>query len=71
MIGDNIEITVVDIRGDKVRLGITAPGEISVHRKEVYEAIKRENRAAAAVTPDDIAQVASVSTDRAEATKRG
>ncbi len=71
MIGDNIEITVVDIRGDKVRLGITAPGQISVHRKEVYEAIKRENRAAAAVTPDDIAQVASVSTDRAEATKRG
>mgnify|MGYP000982639687 FL=1 len=71
MIGDNIEITFVDIRGDKVRLGITAPGEISVHRKEVYEAIKRENRAAAAVTPDDIAQVASVSTDRAEATKRG
>ncbi len=71
MIGDNIEITVVDIRGDKVRLGITAPGEISVHRKEVYEAIKRENRAAAAVTPDDIAQVASVSKDRAGAAKKG
>src|SRR5204863_9934211 len=47
MIGDEIEITVVDIRGDKVRLGITAPTRIPVHRKEVYEAIKRENEQAA------------------------
>ena len=39
-----IVITVVDVRGDKVRLGIAAPIEISVHRQEVYEAIKRENR---------------------------
>ena len=45
MIGDEIEITVVDIRGDKVRLGITAPKAITVHRKEVYEAIRRESRA--------------------------
>ena len=37
MIGDNVEITIVDIRGGKVRLGITAPSEIPVHRKEVYE----------------------------------
>ncbi|MFP4105201.1 MAG: carbon storage regulator CsrA [Phycisphaerae bacterium] len=42
MIGDDIEITVVDIRGEKVRLGINAPAHIPVHRKEVYEAIKRE-----------------------------
>ena len=42
MIGDDVEITIVDIRGDKVRLGITAPTEIPVHRKEVYETIKRE-----------------------------
>jgi len=54
MIGDNIEITVVDIRGDKVRLGITAPSEIPVHRKEVYEAIQKENREAANVTLEDI-----------------
>jgi carbon storage regulator len=54
MIGDNIEITVVDIRGDKVRLGITAPTEIPVHRKEVYDAIKRENVAAAKMDPDTI-----------------
>lgn len=44
MIGNDIEVTVVDVRGDKVRLGINAPKEISVHRKEVFEAIKRENR---------------------------
>src|SRR4051812_29816768 len=54
MIGDDIEVTVVDIRGDKVRLGITAPREISVHRKEVYDAIRRENRAAAQVKPGDV-----------------
>ena len=42
MIGDNIEITIIDVRGDKVRLGITAPPEIPVHRKEIYEAIRRE-----------------------------
>jgi carbon storage regulator len=43
MIGDDIEITVVDIRGEKVRLGINAPSHVPVHRKEVYEAIKREH----------------------------
>jgi carbon storage regulator len=47
MIGDDIELTVVDIRGDKVRLGINAPSHIAVHRKEIYDAIKRENEQAA------------------------
>ena len=42
IIGDDVEITIVDVRGDKVRLGINAPRSISVHRKEVYEAIQRE-----------------------------
>ena len=45
MIGDNIEITIVDIRGDKVRLGINAPNTVPVHRKEVYQAIQRERSA--------------------------
>ena len=49
MIGDDIEIRIVDIRGDKVRLGITAPNMIPVHRKEVWDAIQRENREAARV----------------------
>jgi len=44
MIGDDVEITIVDVRGDKVRLGITAPKEIAVHRKEIYEAIQREKK---------------------------
>jgi carbon storage regulator len=56
MIGDDIEVTVVDIRGDKVRLGINAPKEIAVHRKEVYDAIRRENRAAAQVRPEPAAR---------------
>lgn len=58
MIGDDVEITVVDIRGDKVRLGINAPSRIPVHRKEVYDAIKRENAAAADVHPQDLQGVA-------------
>ena len=44
MIGDNVVVTIVDIRGDKVRLGIEAPHEVPVHRQEVYEAIKRDGR---------------------------
>ena len=42
MIGDNVEIIIVDVRGDKVRLGITAPKDIPVHRREIYDAIQRE-----------------------------
>ncbi len=42
MIGNDIKIIVVDIRGDKVRLGIEAPAEVPVHRREVYDAIQGE-----------------------------
>ena len=42
-IGDNITIVVVQIRGDKVRLGIEAPKDVIVHRQEVHDAIKRKN----------------------------
>jgi carbon storage regulator len=45
VIGENIVVTVVEIRGDKVRLGITAPREVTVHRREVYDKVKESQRA--------------------------
>lgn len=59
MIGDAVEITIVDIRGDKVRLGINAPPQVAVHRKEVYEAIKAENRRAAEAPGADLGTLTS------------
>src|SRR6202035_2976626 len=59
MIGDDVEVTVVDIRGDKVRLGINAPKTIPVHRKEIYDQIRRENRDAAKVQPRDVPDLAN------------
>jgi len=53
MIGDDIVITIVDIRGDKVRLGINAPQDVPVHRQEVYEAIQRENKKASQMGPSE------------------
>jgi carbon storage regulator len=51
MIGDDVEITIVDVRGDKVRLGINAPRSITVHRKEIYLAIQKEKEAEAKEHP--------------------
>ncbi len=66
MIGDNIEITIVDIRGDKVRLGINAPNTVPVHRKEVYQAIQRERssppKAAAGAAGENTAPAANAET---------
>lgn len=42
MIGDDIVVKIVDVRGNKVRLGITAPLTVDVHRREIYEDIQRE-----------------------------
>ncbi len=58
MIGDDIELTVVDIRGDKVRLGIKAPTAVPVHRKEIYEAIRRENEQAARLGEREVGSLA-------------
>ena len=57
IIGDNVVVTVVDVRRDKVRLGIEAPREIPVHRREVYEAIQREKHQAAQIDPHDARQI--------------
>ena len=62
MIGDDIEITIVDIRGDKVRLGITAPTRIAVHRKEVYDAIKAENQRASSLGNGDLMAIRPAAT---------
>ena len=43
MIGDNIRVVVVEIKGDRVRLGIMAPSDVSVHRQEVFDTIQKEN----------------------------
>jgi len=55
MIGDDVEITIVDVRDDKVRLGVNAPCHVRVHRKEVYQAIQEENAAAAELGVGDVA----------------
>ncbi|MCL4515587.1 MAG: carbon storage regulator CsrA [Firmicutes bacterium] len=49
IIGDNVKITVVEVRGDQVKIGITAPRDIAVHREEIYKEIQEENRRAAAM----------------------
>jgi carbon storage regulator len=63
IIGDNVVITIVDVRGDKVRLGIDAPREVPVHRREVYEAIQRENQEAARILAEDARRVPDSSCD--------
>lgn len=66
MIGDDVVITIVDIRGDKVRLGIDAPQHIPVHRQEVYDAIQRENQKAAQLRPTDTRGIGGASADRVD-----
>ena len=56
VINDQIVVTVIDVRGDKVRLGIEAPRDVSVHRQEVFEAIKRRENGAEAEPSVDVAQ---------------
>jgi carbon storage regulator len=57
MIGDQIEISVVDIKGDQAKLGISAPPQVKVYRREVYTAIQEENRAAAAASPASLPHI--------------
>lgn len=52
MIGDDISLTIIEIRGDQVKIGVEAPKSVKVFRQEVFEAIKNENRAAALSNTD-------------------
>lgn len=57
VIGDDIEVVVLEVRGEQVRLGVRAPKRIAVHRKEVYEQIRQENLNAASVSTDDLSSL--------------
>lgn len=52
MVGDDVKITIVDVKGDQVKLGITAPRQVAVHREEVYLEIQKENQLAAYSNPN-------------------
>ncbi|MHB8637525.1 MAG: carbon storage regulator CsrA [Fimbriimonadaceae bacterium] len=54
VIGEGIEVVVLEVRGEQVRLGIRAPKDVTVHRKEVYQQILDENRSASEVRPEDV-----------------
>jgi carbon storage regulator len=58
VIGDDVEITIVEVRGDTVKLGVSAPKSVTVYRKEVYEAIQQENIAASKPAAQDLSAVA-------------
>jgi len=66
-IGDEIKVTVVEIQGKQVKLGVKAPREISVHRQEVYEKIQEENIRAAQINADDLAELDKAATGEAAA----
>lgn len=54
IIGDEIEVVVLEVRGEQVRIGIRAPKNVSVHRKEIYEQIQEENKESTEVRPEDV-----------------
>jgi carbon storage regulator len=67
VIGDGIIVTVVEIRGDKVRLGVEAPLDVSVHRQEVMLAIKKAEQARSSIQPSSI-QPANTPSETADST---
>jgi len=58
-IGEKIKITILDVKGGQVKLGIDAPPHIAVHREEIYERIRDENKRASGVSPHTLREVAS------------
>ncbi|HHX38839.1 MAG TPA: carbon storage regulator CsrA [Armatimonadetes bacterium] len=71
VIGEEVEITVLEVRGDVVRLGIHAPREVSVHRTEVYLQIAEANRDAAAADKDALSRAAAIHPPGRPATDQG
>ena len=59
-IGNDVKITVIEIRGKQVRMGIEAPAELTVHREEVYKRIQEENRLAAAASSIDLPEITKI-----------
>jgi carbon storage regulator len=60
MVGNDIEITVLEVRGEQVRLGIRAPRTVTVHRKEVFEQIRLENESAVSAPADAVTDLKSL-----------
>jgi carbon storage regulator len=56
MIGDEIEIVVLEVRGEQVRIGVKAPRSVPVHRREIYDSIRQENLMSAQTQPEDLPQ---------------
>lgn len=59
-IGENITITIIDIKGDQVKIGVEAPKEVKVFRQEVFNAIRNENTAASSVSNDAISALSKI-----------
>lgn len=66
MIGEDVVVTVLEVRGDQVRLGIQAPRDIEVHREEVYEALKTANRSAASPSLEEIEELRITESETSE-----
>jgi carbon storage regulator len=74
MIGDSVEVTVVEVKGEQVKLGITAPKDVKVHRKEVYLAIQSENIDASKLAVDSVDKIGGIFRKKSKApanNKRG
>ena len=69
MIGDQIEISVIDIRGEQVKIGIKAPRSVKVYRQEIYRAIQNENIQAARAKPADLPDLGKLFTEDIQSSK--